>query len=197
MTVPEGAAVGDTERTFSVVEERGPSFGRTALSWVLTVVIAVTATVAVRTFVFQQYSIPSTSMVPTLEVGDRVIVSKLNKTPGRGDVVVFDRPPNNPVLDDSQPEVLIKRVIGLPGETVDAVDGEVTIDGNRLDEDYLGPGTVTTMDEPIAVGDNEVLVMGDNRSVSLDGRTFGPISQDLIVGRSVLRVWPFSRFGGL
>jgi signal peptidase I len=187
----------DDEKTFRVTEPDRPQLGRTLISWGLTIAIAVSATLVVRAFIFQQYSIPSSSMVPTLEVGDRVIVSKLNRTPGRGDIVVFDRPASDPVSDPNQPKVLIKRVIGLPGETVESRDGLVFVDGKQLDESYLAPGTVTNIDAPIFVPDDNALVLGDNRSVSLDGREFGPIPQDLIVGRAILRIWPLDRFGGL
>jgi signal peptidase I len=187
----------DGGRTFRIKEPKHQSGWRTATSWGLTILIAVAATLGVRAFVFEQYSIPSTSMVPTLEVGDRVIVSKLNRTPGRGDVVVFDRPPNDPANSSSDPKVLIKRVIGLSGETVEARDGQVYVDGKALEETYLPDGTVTSIDEPIEVPEGEILVLGDNRGVSQDGRFFGPIDEDLIVGRAIWRVWPLGRLGGL
>lgn len=186
---------------------------RGAMSWAITIVIALAVTFVVKTWVLQVYSIPSTSMVPTLEVGDRVVVSKLERDPGRGDIVVFDRPETSPAGPDD-PEVLIKRVIGLPGERVASRGGRVYVDGQLLEESYLPEGTVTRIGcretwgscdrvDPEAEGyelvvpDGAYLVMGDNRSYSSDGRDFGPIEQELIVGRAVLRVWPFSRFGGL
>src|SRR5690606_11193607 len=109
---------------------------RGLLSWVLTIVIALGITFVIKTWVLQVYSIPSTSMVPTLEIGDRVVVSKLEKDPGRGDIVVFERPPTAPAAP-GDPDVLIKRVIGLPGERVTSRDGRVYVDGNLLQEDYL------------------------------------------------------------
>src|SRR5690606_12566340 len=96
----------------------------------------------VKTWVLQVYSIPSTSMVPTLEVGDRVVVSKLETDPGRGDIVVFDRPPTAPGAPDD-PDVLIKRVIGMPGESVSSREGKVYVNGDLLEESYLPEGTVT------------------------------------------------------
>lgn len=166
-------------------------------SWAITIVIAVVLTLVVKTYLLQAYSIPSPSMVPTLNVGDRVIVSQLNKDPARGDIVVFDRPPNDPKTSPDDPDVLIKRVIGLPGETVESRDGNVFVDGSALDESYLPDGTVTTFTAPITVPKGEILVLGDNRQVSLDGRTFGPIDKDLIVGRALARIWPISRWSGL
>ncbi|HKY14503.1 MAG TPA: signal peptidase I, partial [Microthrixaceae bacterium] len=150
---PDGVVgdVPDESRTFRVSEPHHASAWRTVASWGLTIAIAVVATLCVRAWVFEQYSIPSTSMFPTLEVGDRVIVSKLNRTPGRGDIVVFDRPSNDPAQSPDDPKVLIKRVIGLSGETVESRDGEVFVDGKALDESYLPEGTVTAIDEPIEV----------------------------------------------
>ena len=173
------------------------SKGRGALSWVLTVVVALAATFAIKTWVLQVYSIPSESMVPALMIDDRVVVSKLSGDPGRGDIIVFDRPQNDVTIDPAAPKVLIKRVIGLGGETVDAPEGLVTIDGKPLDESYLPDGTRTVITAPIVVPEGKVLVMGDNRGSSKDGRVFGPISTSTIVGRGVLRVWPLDRFGGL
>ena len=166
-------------------------------SWVLTIAVALGLVFVFNSFAFQAYQIPSPSMVSTLEVGDRVIVSKFSKDPGRGDIIVFDRPLSDPKSSDSDPDVLIKRVIGLPGETVESRDGEVYVDGTRLGEAYLDEGTVTTIVEPMTVPDGELLVLGDNRAVSKDGRSFGTISKDLIVGRAIARVWPLSRLGSL
>jgi len=169
---------------------------RSAISWGVTIALAVGLTVVVKTWFYQPYSIPSASMVPTLEVGDRVVVSKLNKEPGRGDIIVFDRPANDPGGPDA-PDVLIKRVIGLPGETVSAIDGKVYVDGRPLREAYLPSGTQTDIQAPIHVPEGQLLVLGDNRRVSQDGRVFGPISKELVVGRAILRIWPLSRFGRL
>jgi signal peptidase I len=185
---------------------------RSALSWAITIAIALGITFVIKTWVLQVYSIPSTSMVPTLEIGDRVVVSKLEKDPGRGDVVVFERPPTAPAAP-GDPDVLIKRVIGLPGERVSSREGRVYVDGKLLQEDYLPDGVITTIGCRSVWGDcagNELeegyelvvppdsyLVMGDNRPHSSDGREFGPIHRDLIVGRGILRIWPFRRFGGL
>lgn len=170
---------------------------RAIRSWALTIVLALGITICVKTWFYQPYSIPSASMVPTLEVGDRVVVSKMNKDPGRGDIIVFERPENDPASGPDAPDVLIKRVIGLPGDTVSASDGKVYVNGRPLREAYLPNGTITDMAESIDVPPNHYLVLGDNRRVSQDGRVFGPISKDLIVGRAILRIWPLNRFGRL
>jgi signal peptidase I len=174
-----------------------------AASWVVTVAIAVVVAVVVRTFLFQMFWIPSESMSPTLEKGDRVIVNKFGdvSNPSRGDVLVFSRPPALSSAEDH----LIKRVIGLPGDRVAFVDGKVFIDEQPLDEPYLVPGTQTldlsapgcALAAPCVVGANQLWMMGDNRDHSADSRRFGPIERETVVGRAFVTVWPFSRFGGL
>ena len=159
--------------------------------------VAVLLTVLVRSFLFQAYSIPSPSMAPTLAIGDRVLVAQLNTDPARGDIIVFDRPANDPKTSPDDPDVLIKRVIGMPGETIESRDGVVYVDGKKLTEDYLPEGTETVITSPKTVPEGTLLVLGDNRSESYDGRYFGPIDKDLIVGRAIARIWPLSRAGGL
>ena len=186
---PEGKAV-------RFPDAREPDRVRSAMSWGLTILVALAVTFGVKTWLIQVYSIPSTSMVPTLLVGDRVVVSKLNRNPGRGDIIVFDRPANDPG-GPNDPKVLIKRVIGLPGDTVSAKDGKVLVNGTVLREDYLPDGVTTEMTHPVKVAEGQLLVFGDNRPSSQDGRYFGTISKKLIVGRALLRVWPLSRVGRL
>ena len=204
MTVPGATAdvpsspedLPDSGRSVRIEEPERSNHTRTIISWGITIALALGLTLVVKTWFYQPFSIPSASMVPTLEIGDRVVVSKLNKDPGRGDIIVFDRPANDPA-GPGEPEVLITRVIGLPGETVSAKDGKVLVDGKPLREAYLPDDAVTEINSPIAVPAGDVLVMGDNRMVSQDGRFFGPISKDLIVGRAILRIWPLGRFGSL
>jgi len=194
----DGPAVADPPASAAGTTRPSGSIGRSILSWGVTIAIAFGLTMVVKTWVFQAYSIPSESMVPTLEIDDRVLVSKLNRDPGRGDVVVFRRPANDPKTSPEDPDVLIKRVIGLPGEEVSSdSEGRVLIDGRVLEEPYLPEGTITTVGAPISVGDGQLLVLGDNRGRSQDGRYFGTIADDLVVGRAVLRIWPPSRAGGI
>ena len=173
---------------------------RNTIEWVLVIVGAILVAVVVRTFFLQAFRIPSASMYPTLKVNDRVVVNKLSyklHDIHRGDVVVFDRPANLPAAP-GDPDDLIKRVIGLPGESVVAKNGSVYIDNRKLSEPYL-PKSVSTLnfDKPITVPAGDVFVMGDNREDSTDSRKFGPIAQDEIVGRAFMRIWPLSRIGSL
>ena len=163
---------------------------RNAVEWVAIVVGALAVALLVKTFLIQAFFIPSLSMFPTLDKGDRVLVNKLSydlHDVHRGDMVVFDRPEGSPESDIKE---LIKRVIGLPGETIEARDGVVFIDGDRLDEPYLQDGIRTDNLPPTEIPEGRVFVMGDNRTGSADSRVFGPLDEDTIVGRAFIRVWP-------
>ncbi|QXC62032.1 signal peptidase I [Aquihabitans sp. G128] len=183
---------------------------RNMVEWAAVLFGAIIVAVIVRTFLFQTFYIPSESMTETLQINDRVVVNKLSYKFGdveRGDVVVFERPGNDPALTEKD---LIKRVIGLPGDRVSITEGSVKIDGKELDEPYTsgqptdasvacGPGEVTGLNtaEGLKIPAGHVLVLGDNRTHSHDGRCFGPIDEDLIVGRAMFIIWPPSHTGGL
>jgi signal peptidase I len=173
--------------------------------------------VVIKTFLVQPFWIPTPSMVPTIEVNDRVMVNKLTMNfsdVNRGDIVVF-RDPAAPDLDETIPEAvvrsvleaigirvrgfddLIKRVVALPGETFSISENKVHINGVPLDEPYLPPGTAMPDTGPITLGEDEVFVMGDNREFSLDSRSFGPIPLEDVIGKAFLVIWPLSHFGGI
>ena len=171
------------------------------VEWVVVVVLALVLAVGVRTYVAQMFYIPSGSMLPTLQIGDRIVVDKLSyrlHPVHRGDVVVFRRPP----LEHANYSDLVKRVIGLPGETVSSVDGQVYIDGKPLDEPWLpephplsAPSPVAygfSLSHPYVVPAGEYFVMGDNRADSEDSRYFGPIPASLMVGKMAFTAWPIS-----
>lgn len=179
------------------------------------ILMALVLALLIRTFLFQAFYIPSPSMEPTLVVGDRVLVNKIPyyfRDPRRGDIVVFENPspgatPDRGIiggffhwllqgLGAQQPESedFIKRVIGVPGDTVQGKGGFVYVNGQRLDEPYL---TQTTRPFPATtVPAGKLFVMGDNRANSLDSRFglgFVPISK--VVGKAFIVIWPPSRFG--
>ena len=184
----------------------------------LLVLVPVLIAFFLKSYVAQAFYIPSASMEPKLEEGDRVIVSKLAyrvQSPHRGDVVVF-HPPLPAPHDDAifpirvlheilgaigirQPgdDTFIKRVIGLPGETVEGRDGKVFVDGSPLDEPYLEPNVVTSPFRPVQLGHDELFVMGDNRPNSSDSRSFGPVERRRVVGEATTRAWPPPRAGFL
>ena len=175
------------------VVRRRRSSVRSAVEWVAIIGGAFVAALVIKTFLLQAFFIPSASMESTLLQGDRVLVNKLSydlHDVHRGDIVVFERPPGE---EDQQIHDLIKRVIGLPGETIEARDGRIYIDDKPLDEPYLKAGTVTDNLERQTVPEGRIFVMGDNRGDSKDSRFFGAIDESLIVGRAFIRVWPPSR----
>jgi len=156
-------------------------------------------------------------MVPTIEVNDRVMVNKLAYEwgePGRGDVVVF-QDPAEPDIEETIPEAvirsvleavgvrtrgrddLIKRVVGLPGETLEIRDNRVVIDGVPLDEPYLENGVSMPDEGPFTIGLEEVFLMGDNREFSFDSRRFGAIPLDEVIGRAFVIIWPLENVDGL
>ncbi len=169
---------------------------RSAVEWVVVVVAAVVIAVLLRSFVVQTFYIPSASMEPTLKKNDRVVVNKVSyrvHDVHRGDIVVFTTPPGvNKSFKD-----LVKRVVGLPGETVEGRDGKVLINGTALAEKYLPAGTLTSDFGPYTVPAKSAWVMGDNRGNSEDSRVFKAIPEHTIVGRVFVRIWPLNRLGFL
>jgi signal peptidase I len=166
-----------------------PSALRNAVEWVVIAGGALLVAFVIKTFLLQAFYIPSLSMAPTLKINDRVLVNKLSydlHPIHRGDVVVFLSPPN----EGANTKDLIKRVIGLPGETVESRDGHILINGQVLKEPYLGADVVTGPLEKITIPPGHYWVMGDNRPNSRDSRFFGPIPKSLIVGRAFVRIWP-------
>jgi len=168
---------------------------RGAVEWIVILVGALLVAFVVKTFLLQAFYIPSASMESTLNIGDRVLVNKLSydfHDVRRGDIVVFKSPPGegNPEIKD-----LIKRVIGLPNETVEGHDGRVFINGNPLKEPYLAEGATTSAFAPEKIPPGHLWVMGDNRGNSKDSRVFHTIDEDLVVGRAFVRVWPLGALG--
>ncbi len=171
-------------------ERGGASAVRSMVEWVVVVGGALIIALVIKTFLLQAFYIPSSSMVSTLNIGDRVLVNKLSykvHDVHRGDIVVFERPPGEA---DSEITDLIKRVVGLPGDTVEGRNGQVFINGEPLDEPYLDEGVTTGDFDPVEVPADHLFMMGDNRGDSRDSRFFGPIAEDTIVGRAFFRVWP-------
>lgn len=169
---------------------------RNALEWAVVLVGAVLVALVLRAALFQAFWIPSESMETTLLINDRVLVNKLSyklHDVHRGDVVVFVRREDEP----GQYRDLIKRVIGLPGDTVQARDNVVSVNGATMVEPYLDPGVTTSDFGPVVVPEDQIFVMGDNRNDSYDSRNFGTIEEDRIVGRAFVLFWPVNRVGWL
>lgn len=170
---------------------------RNLLSWGWVLATAVVLALLMRTFLIAAFFIPSESMEPVLAVGDRLLVSKLSYRvgdPDPGDVVVFRTPES---MQPSETAELIKRVVAVGGQTVEAENGRLVVDGLPVTEDYLPPNVYTRDFGPLGVPAGYVFVMGDNRGSSQDSRVFGPVAEGEIVGRAFARFWPPNRLGGL
>lgn len=173
-----------------------PSAWRTVYEWVQVIVIALLISLPIRFFIAEPFVVNGASMDPTFSTGQFLIVDRLTyrlESPHRGDVIVFEYP-NDPS------KYYIKRIIGLPGETVDINDGVVAITSNSV------TGTASTtkiLNEPYieaihashdalheSLGPTEYFVMGDNRSQSSDSRSWGPLDNHFIIGRPVIRLLP-------
>jgi signal peptidase I len=163
------------------------------LEWIIVVAVAITSALLVRAYVVQQFAVEGESMLNTLQDGDRVLVNRLSyrlHDPRRGDVVVLKRFDGNATERD-----LIKRVIGLPGETVEVRGCIVYIDDQELKEPYIDP-EIQQRDgcgsdqAPIEVPDDSVFVLGDHRGKSSDSRAFGPVADDFLIGRAFVIIWP-------
>jgi signal peptidase I len=189
---PPSAADEPPEQAPADRGKRKPSGVRNAVEWVAIIAGALLVAFVVKTFLVQAFFIPSGSMLPTLQEKDRVLVNKLSydlHAIHRGDIVVFE----GPEQAEGQVKDLIKRVVGLPGETVEARDGQVFVNGQPLSEPYLGPGITTGPLEAQHIPPDHYWVMGDNRGNSKDSRFFGAIDRSLIIGRAFVRVWPVTR----
>lgn len=164
--------------------------------WTNSIIVAVVIVVLLLTFVFRLINIKGTSMENTLHNSDKVIITNFMYEPEVGDIVVI--PENNKYHTDP----IIKRIIALEGQEVyiDYTTNEVFVDGILLEEEYISSRTISATGEKelsLTVGEGEVFVLGDNRSVSLDSRAFGCVKEEDIIGKAQFVVFPFSDFGYL
>ncbi|HBZ62155.1 MAG TPA: signal peptidase I [Acidimicrobium sp.] len=176
-------------------------FLRQVIEWIVVIAVALIVALLVRLFLLQQFYISGPSMETTMFSDDRVLVSKLAYEVGeidRGDVVVFDRATMNG--NQIEHDDLIKRVIGLGGESIEIRDCVIYIDGTKLEEPYLPNRDksltnlsdrcgVVNMDA-ITIEDDEVFLVGDNRPQSFDSRMFGAIKKDFVIGQAFVIIWP-------
>ena len=195
--------------------------------WVYTIVIAIVIAMLIKGFVFDIVRVDGSSMFPTLKNNDRLIVTKLGYEPEQGDIIILDSTYKNreeyfdtlaaqegkdelssmskfiksfSLPDDLKKKYYVKRVIALPGQTVDLHDGKVYVVGQLLEESYYN-GTTSSIDPtvhfPITVEDDMVFVMGDNRPRSKDSRSseLGQVPYEAILGKSQIRIWPLNTIG--
>jgi signal peptidase I len=179
-----------------------------------TIGLSIVLAFGIRSFVAEARYIPSGSMLPTLQIDDRLIIDKISyrfADPVRGDIVVFN--PTDQLAKEKYKDAFIKRVIGLPGDRVDVKGGKVYINGKLLSEKYLDEPPAKdwsttdrfTSDELYkvpwpadgVVPKGQYLVLGDNRNNSYDSHYWGFVPKDRIVGKAVVRFWPVNRAGGI
>ena len=170
---------------------------REAYDWIQSLISALLICVLVFVFVLRIMDVHGTSMFPTLNNGDKVLVSDLFYEPARGDIVVFKKDS----YDDNK--ALVKRVVAVAGDVVniDFEKGVVYVNGEALEEDYIDVITTTKIDfiGPQTVPDNCLFVMGDNRNASTDSRDkrIGMVDKRLVIGKVLLVVYPFESFGSV
>jgi signal peptidase I len=186
-------------------ENKPASTGRTLVEYAVLAVVAVAVALLIQAFLVKPYRIPSESMENTLLIGDRVLVDRISwrfTEPQRGEITVFHPPFSGPVL--------IKRIIGMPGDVISLRDGYVYINGVRLNEPYVRRiggrqeptdpftnGLAWSLQQPYHVPAGTYFMMGDNRTDSGDSREFGPVPRGQLVGHAFWRYWPPGRFGSL
>lgn len=209
------------------MSDKKTSIGREIWEWTYTIVIAVAIAMIIKGFIFDIVKVDGSSMFPTLVDSDRLIVTKLGYTPKQGDIIILDSTyvkreayydmlaaengeeelsifeklsAKKDMPDSLKKTYYVKRIIALPGQTLDLIDGKVYVDGELLDEPYYD-GITSSIDEtveyPITVDDDMVFVMGDNRTRSKDSRSsdLGQVPYEAILGKSQVRIWPIGSFG--
>jgi signal peptidase I len=203
-------------------QKREKSTTNSLIEFVVIIAVALGLAIGIQAFLIKPFRIPSPSMVPTLQVGQRVLVNRIGThfgDPSRGDIVVFKPPagadthqcgiPSEP--DDGHPcakptpnrsdSNFIKRVIGLPGDMVSVRNNHAYINGKALTEPYINKGTLCdnlcNLPKPIKVPPGHFFMMGDNRGESDDSRDWGPVPKKWIIGHAFFTYWPPSRIGTL
>ncbi len=203
------------------------SVGKEIFEWFYTIAIALVIAFAIKAFLFDVVRVDGSSMFPTLENNDRLIVTKLGYEPKQGDIIILDSSYKNreeyydklaqyknkeklSAMDkflnlkdlpkNLKKRYYVKRVIALPGQTVDLKDGKVYVDGELLDEPYYSGITQSidaTVEYPVTVEDDMVFVMGDNRPHSKDSRSseLGQVPYEAVLGKAQLRIWPLNDIG--
>jgi signal peptidase I len=185
-----------------LINQRGFGLGMMILEFAQSIVLALSVFVLLYLFVAQPNEVKGNSMLPNFEDGEYLLTDKLSYqigNPKRGDVVVFKAPPSEPCSENECE--YIKRIIGVPGDNVKVEGGKVYLNGSLLNQSFLPSDFVTEpgafMQEGVErlVPQGEYLCFGDNRSHSRDGREFGPIKKELIVGKAFFIYYPFNKAG--
>jgi len=202
-----------------VARSKSKSTRGSLVELVMIVAVALGLALGIQAFLVKPFRIPSESMVPTLEIGQRVLVDRVSYRfgdPDRGDIVVFKPPagadrnacgarhPSDtacPEPTEGRSETnFIKRVVGVPGDRLKVIDGAVYIDGKRQEQDYARLDAqcgICNLPQEIVIPDGHYFMMGDNRGESADSREWGPVPKKWIIGKAFMTYWPPNRIGGL
>jgi signal peptidase I len=187
-----------TPKNDGVVSGQAPKSEILAFIWetIKVVVISLAIILPIRYYLVQPFFVKGASMEPSFEDGDYLLVDEISyrfSEPARGDVIIFRYP-------GDRSQFFIKRIIGLPGETIEIKDNKIMVydtddsDGSALSEHYLDSGQETLGNILIRLEGDEYFVLGDNRLHSSDSRRWGPVNKTLITGKAFLRAWPFNKF---
>jgi signal peptidase I len=178
------------------------SRSRTLLEYAVTVVVAIVIALAVQAYIIKPYRVPTPSMANTVRAGDRVLIDRIlysHRDIERGDIVVFR---GGPAVDN---QVLLKRVVGLPGDVLSIEEGRLMVNGAPADDGYVrpmgegpeptqpgpgGPGAPWSLQTPYEVPPGAYFVLGDNRTDSFDSRFWGPVPREALIGRAMAVYWP-------
>lgn len=177
-----------SSRNSSAKEKRSSN----ALSWILCIVIAIAAAFVIRTFIFEPINVDGNSMQPTLHSKQSLAIEKVSRyfrLPGKDRDIVIVHYPNSE-------DTYVKRVIGLPGETIEIKDSVVYINGTPLEEDYISDEPYADM-EAVTVPEDCIFVMGDNRANSKDSRSVGCLDRSKILGTAMFIIWPLDEIGAI
>jgi signal peptidase I len=192
MNDPENKSIEETSTSLNNLNKQG--------GWKenLTLIgVALILALLIRLFIAEPRLIPSASMYPTLQIGDRLVVEKISyrlHPPQAGDIVVFQTPPELQQRGYDDNQAFIKRIIGLPGDIVGIVNGQVYVNGKRLQENYIAEPANQPF-PPIKIPENKFFVMGDNRNDSNDSRYWGFLPRKNLIGHAAFRFWPLNRLG--
>ena len=165
--------------------------------WLGVIAVALVLAVGVRSYVIQTFFIPSSSMEPTLDIGDRILVFKLAydfASPAIGDVIVFRAPPAEHCGDPTVTD-LVKRIVGVPGDHISSMGNEILINGKPLVQSWPHYPDLLQPIQAETIPANDYFVMGDNHPSSCDSRVWGTVPRADIIGKVVLKIWPLSQFG--
>lgn len=188
-----------TEEKISQFQNSEKSFWEKTKENLVILAIALGLSLLIRTLIAEPRFIPSDSMFPTLEIGDRLVIEKVSyyfRPPQFGDIIVFNPPSQLQEIGYAADQAFIKRVIGQPGQVVAVKNGQVYVDHQPLFERYIAEEPNYQL-LPVKVPENSYFVMGDNRNDSNDSHVWGFLPKENIIGRAVFRFWPIERFGGV